>query len=99
MADLIIMENKFIDQTVFDNQVEDYRRTHRDPLSWSELPIGIIFKVLNVERQTFSWGGAHLVSAKDVYNNEIKVWGPRSMMMYIHENNKQGRCFYFQSAG
>ena len=100
MDDLVIsMEKTFIDPTVFENQVKDFELNHTEPLPWSDVPIGTIFKIVGIERINFDWGNSYLVTATDIFDVKLQTWAPRQMISYIRDNWMKGRQFYFQSGG
>ena len=99
MGDLTIMDNTFIDTSTFVNQVQEYKASHREPVGWMDIPTGVIFKIISVERVMFSWGASQLITALDIHQIEIRFWAPRSMSNYIRDHQKKGRLFFFQSQG
>ena len=85
----------FITNEMFEQLVEQQRKTFEDVIDWSELPVNVIYLLKLISRN----GNRNLLVLIDTQGVEIKVWPPANVTRELKTRTKTNNNTYIKSLG
>ena len=85
----------FITNEMFEQLVEQQRKTFEDVIDWSELPVNVIYQLKIISRND----NRNLLVLIDKEGVEIKVWSPANVTRELKTCTKSNNNTYIKSLG
>jgi len=85
----------FITDEMFEELVEQQRKTFEDVIDWSEVPVNVIYQLKLISRN----GNRNLLVLIDYQGSEIKVWSPANVTRELKTRTKTNNNTYIKSLG
>ena len=89
----------FITNEMFEQLVEQQRKTFEDIINWSELPINVIYQLKLLLPIDSRNGNRNLLVLIDKEGVEIKVWPPANVTRELKTCTKSNNNTYIKSLG
>ena len=89
----------FITNEMFEQLVEQQRKTFEDIINWSELPINVIYQLKLLLPIDSRNGNRNLLVLIDKEGVEIKVWPPVNVTRELKTCTKSNNNTYIKSLG
>ena len=77
--------------------LEEKKKT--EVLTWGELEKNIIHLVLKAEKINTKYGDSYILTIKDIEDNQIRVWAPKSLSTKILTERPPRHSTYILSLG
>ena len=90
-----MMTQIFITNEMFQQIVDQQRKTFEDVINWSELSVNVIYQLKLISRN----GNRNLLVLIDKEGVEIKVWSPANVTRELKTCTKTNNNTYIKSLG
>ena len=93
------MAEKFVSDSEFAKALESRLEEKRSAVSWSDLELNTIYKVIQVDKKVSVYGVCYILHLRTEKGEELTVFAPRSLIEEFRQRKKPGFVPYLLSLG